>query len=207
MTLTNKEKAFCKRYVQDFNATQTCIDMGYSERSARSIGSEILTKLDIKAEIARLVDEKIMKPDEINMRLADIARGDIKDLMDITTTGHTINLMTTDENGNKIIRPQTKLIKKIKSKVTTHIGKKETDEDVEIIETELELYPADSSLQFLAKLSGLVTEKVDVTTKGEKVNADADDRYDRSISTLADALREILSGEGTGTDSDLAASK
>ena len=205
MTLTNKEKAFCKRYVQDFNATQTCIDMGYSERSARSIGSEILTKPDIKAEIARLVDEKIMKPDEINMRLADIARGDIKDLMDITTTGHTINLMTTDENGNKIIRPQTKLIRKIKSKVTTHIGKKETDEDVEIIETELELYPADGALEFLAKLSGLVTDKVDVTTKGEKVTSD--DRYDRAISTLADAIREILPGEGAGTDSDLDAPK
>jgi phage terminase small subunit len=202
MALTNKEKAFCKRYIRDFNATQTAIDVGYSERSARQIGSLLLTKDDIKAEIAHLVEEKIMKPDEINTRLAEIARGDIANLMDIHPAGFTFRLLETDEDGNRITNPNTKLIRKIKQKVTTTIGKKEDSDDREIIETEIELYPADSALQFLAKLSGLVTDKVDVTTKGEKVTAD-DDRYDRALSTLADAIREIIPGESTGSDSAL----
>lgn len=40
-----------KEYLIDLNATQAAIRAGYSKKSARKIGSENLTKLDIQIEV------------------------------------------------------------------------------------------------------------------------------------------------------------
>lgn len=45
---------FCKEYLIDLNATQACIRAGYSEKTARSVGCENLTKPNIQKEIQRL---------------------------------------------------------------------------------------------------------------------------------------------------------
>ncbi len=92
-----------------------------------------------------------MSADETMIRLADIARGDVADLMDITTAGFEIKLTQQDENGVQKVNPKTKLIKKIKQKVTTFLAKGESDEDREIIETEIELYSAQDALNSIAK--------------------------------------------------------
>ncbi len=42
--LTDKQKKFCEEYVIDWNATRSAKAAGYSENSAREIGSENLTK-------------------------------------------------------------------------------------------------------------------------------------------------------------------
>ena len=43
--LTYKEQAFCIEYVKNgYNATQAAIKAGYSERTARQIGTENLSK-------------------------------------------------------------------------------------------------------------------------------------------------------------------
>lgn len=47
--LTDKQKRFCEEYVHDWNATKAAIRAGYSERSARQIGEQNLSKIDIKA--------------------------------------------------------------------------------------------------------------------------------------------------------------
>ena len=52
--LNTKQKMFCKEYLIDLNATQACIRAGYSEKTARTIGSKLLTKVDIQKEIDRL---------------------------------------------------------------------------------------------------------------------------------------------------------
>lgn len=54
--LTKKETRFCYEYCIDLNATQAAIRAGYSERSARSIGCENLTKPNIKAQIQKMRD-------------------------------------------------------------------------------------------------------------------------------------------------------
>lgn len=54
MELTDKQIRFCQEYTIDFNATQAAIRAGYSEDTARSIGSENLTKPDIKEYISEL---------------------------------------------------------------------------------------------------------------------------------------------------------
>jgi phage terminase small subunit len=52
MPLTEKQKRFVAEYLVDLNATKAAIRAGYSEKTARSVGSENLTKPDIAALIS-----------------------------------------------------------------------------------------------------------------------------------------------------------
>lgn len=54
---TEKMEAFCQAYLIDFNATQAAIKAGYSESSARQIGTENLSKPSIRARIDALRQE------------------------------------------------------------------------------------------------------------------------------------------------------
>jgi len=49
--LTYKQQRFCEEYILDWNATRAAIAAGYSEKTARSIACENLTKPYIKAYI------------------------------------------------------------------------------------------------------------------------------------------------------------
>lgn len=49
--LNSKQQRFVVEYLIDLNATQAAIRSGYSEKTAKSIGSENLTKPDIAAAI------------------------------------------------------------------------------------------------------------------------------------------------------------
>lgn len=193
--MNSKQEAFVNEYLKDHNGTQAAIRAGYSKKTARTIASQLLAKLDISEAIKARIAEKTMDSDEVLTRLADMARGDIAELLDIRATGYDIALMVKDDAGNMIVNPKTKLIKKIKQKVTTIQAKSEGGEDKEIIDTEIELYSAQEALNTIAKLNGMITDKVDLTSKGEKLIPD--DRYDIAISTLADAVREIIPDQGT----------
>jgi phage terminase small subunit len=162
MALTRKQQVFIAEYLRDFNATRSAIAAGYSQKTAYSIGQENLNKPEIKQVIDATIAEKSMTANEVLTRLADIARGDVADLMDITTMGFTLNL-TTKENGHIIPNPKTKLIKKIKQKVTTHIAKSESDEDREVVETEVELYSALEALSLLGKSHKLFIDRTELT--------------------------------------------
>jgi len=55
--LTTKQQRFIEEYVIDFNATRAAISAGYSEKTARSISSELLTKPDIRSAVKIHLDE------------------------------------------------------------------------------------------------------------------------------------------------------
>lgn len=84
MNLTDKQERFCNEYLIDLNATQAAIRSGYSELTARTIGSENLTKLDIQERISELQKEiserNKITIDECVSTLAKMARFDISDL-------------------------------------------------------------------------------------------------------------------------------
>ncbi|MFL0167674.1 terminase small subunit [Candidatus Clostridium helianthi] len=52
--LTEKQRLFCLYYIQDHNATIAAIKAGYSKDTARIIGAQNLSKLNIKNELKRL---------------------------------------------------------------------------------------------------------------------------------------------------------
>jgi phage terminase small subunit len=159
MALTKKRMAFIREYLIDFNATQAAIRAGYSERSARSQGHRLLTNADILQEIKHQLDEKHMREDEIKLRLADMARGDMGDFLDISGMGFNIDLEKAEELG------LTKLIKKVKQRTT--ITSKTDGEETENHWIEFELYDAKDALVQLGRIHAMFTDKTDITSGGE----------------------------------------
>lgn len=187
--LTGKQKKFIDEYLIDFNATRSAIAAGYSERTAHAVGWENLRKPSIKSEIDTRLDEVRMSKSETLRRISDIAAGDVADFMEITTMGWNVSLLLHDENGELVLdektnkpihNPKTKLIKKLKQKVTTINGK--DGEDKEIIETEIELYSAADALVTMAKHHKLIGDK------------DANLNIDLSTLTTAQLIR-LRNGE------------
>jgi phage terminase small subunit len=169
VSLSNKQTVFIHEYLVDFNATQAAKRAGYSAKTAASIGAENLTKPEIKAAIQALIDEKVMSKDEVLTRLADIARGDVSDLMALTTAGYTLELMVRNETGDLVPNPKTKLIRKIHQKVITYLAKTADGEDREIIDTDIELYSAHDALRDIGKYHGLFVDRTDITSNGKTI--------------------------------------
>lgn len=55
--LTAKQRKFVEEYLVDLNATQAAIRAGYSQKTAKSIGQENLTKPDIQAEVQKAMQK------------------------------------------------------------------------------------------------------------------------------------------------------
>ena len=87
--MTQKQKRFIEEYLIDLNATQAAIRAGYSPDTAKSIGSENLTKPDIQARIARAMAKRSRRTgvnaDRVVMELAKIAFVNAKDVIDPDT--------------------------------------------------------------------------------------------------------------------------
>jgi len=77
--LTEKQRRFADEYIRLGNATEAALNAGYSKKTARAIGSENLTKPDIKAYIDQRLDElkkeSIAEQDEILQFLTSVVRG------------------------------------------------------------------------------------------------------------------------------------
>lgn len=100
MALSKKRRAFINEYLVDFNGTQAAIRAGYSERSASSIGSEILKIPEVAEEISRRVAERTMTANEALMRLAEMARADLSDY--ISRDGLDVERMVADGKGHLV---------------------------------------------------------------------------------------------------------
>lgn len=83
--LNDKQLAFVEQYMIDRNAAQAAIRAGYSERSARQIGYQLLTKVDIKQAIIDKTNEvsSIVGIDQIYVlsELYEMSELDYADIM------------------------------------------------------------------------------------------------------------------------------
>ena len=143
---THKQNAFINEYLKDFNATQAAIRAGYSEKTAYSQGQRLLKNVEVEAAIQTRLNELKMSADEALRLQSEIARGDMADFMDPSTL--MLDIRRAKDAG------KTRLIKKIKQRTITKLGKNESDEDVEIHDLEIELYPADSAQRDILKVHG-----------------------------------------------------
>jgi len=82
--LTNKQEAFCQEYVKDYNAKQAAIRVGYSEKTAKEIGCENLTKPNVSARIdslrADIYKRNKVTVDEIVNGLGEMFRVDTTEI-------------------------------------------------------------------------------------------------------------------------------
>ncbi|KXZ17904.1 terminase [Bacillus nakamurai] len=80
MKLTEKQKRFADFYIELGNATEAARKAGYSQKTAKSIGQENLTKPDIKSYIKERLAEKdaerVASQDEILEFLTAVMRGE-----------------------------------------------------------------------------------------------------------------------------------
>lgn len=81
--LTEKERIFADEYIKTTNATQSAIKAGYSEKTARSKGSQLLTKVNVRKYIDEVMHERskntIATADEVLEYLTSVVRGEEKD--------------------------------------------------------------------------------------------------------------------------------
>jgi phage terminase small subunit len=164
--LTNKQKAFVAEYLRDFNGSRAARAVGYSERSSRVTASRMLTNANIAQAIADEITERSMGANETLLRLAEHARGDMGDFLDIGSMGYSIDLDKAKGLG------LTHLLKKVKLRTTTNITTSATGASTktETHDMEIELYSAQNALIKLAEKHGLLIDRKEITGKdGEPI--------------------------------------
>ena len=159
MGLTDRRRVFIEEYLQCWNATEAARRAGFSHPNKQ--GPRLLVNVGIQAAKEARIAEKAMSADEVLLRLADQARGDIGDFMDIESMSFDLNLQKAKEKG------LTHLIKKAKQRTVTTVDKSGEETETNVIE--LELYDSQGALVQLGRHHGLFTDKTDLTTKGEPI--------------------------------------
>ena len=106
MPLNDRQKRFCEFYVANgHNATKAALDAGYSEKTARAIGSENLTKPDIQEYIQVLVqpgdNKRIADAREVLEYLTSVMRREATESVVITLKTEDVFY---DDNGKRITR-------------------------------------------------------------------------------------------------------
>lgn len=75
--LNDKQKAFVYNYLKHKNGARAAREAGYSEKTARTIADQLLTKLDVRLEIEkgleRLADRANITAERNVRRIAEIA--------------------------------------------------------------------------------------------------------------------------------------
>ncbi len=85
--MSERQKAFSDYYIETLNQTEAAKRAGYSEKTARSIGSENLTKPNIKEYIdlrlAQMEEARVASASEVLEYLTRVMRGEEKDQFDM----------------------------------------------------------------------------------------------------------------------------
>lgn len=143
--MTEKQKRFCDEYLIDLNATQAAIRAGYSKKTAKQIGQENLTKLDVKEYIEKRMAEKekelIADQDEVLKYLTATMRREKKECVVVTTREEKSTFVP---DGEGKMRKQT-----VKKEVPR------------IVEIPARLSDANKAAELLGKAYGLYTDKVE----------------------------------------------
>jgi phage terminase small subunit len=145
--LTKKKQVFIDEYLKCFNGAEAARRAGYSDSRARITASELLADSNVSEQIRARLAEIHMGAEEALVLQSNIARGDASKYLN---TFGGIDIDKVKEDG--------RLIKKIRTRTITKIGKTEKDEDTEIIDTELELYPADVAQERILKIYGKIKD-------------------------------------------------
>jgi phage terminase small subunit len=153
--LDDRQDRFCSEYLVDFNATRAAIAAGYSEKTARSQASDLLTRPNVQDRVKELA-ESTMKETGDNRRrvileLQMIAYGDMKDFMDWKDG-------KIEWKDSKILGDKTRLVQEISESYSANGGSRK-----------IKLHDKLKALEMLSKYYGLFKEQVEhsgeVTTK------------------------------------------
>ena len=157
--MTKKQKRFVEEYLIDLNATQAAIRAGYSPDTAKSIGSENLTKPGIQARIAKAMAERSRRTgvnaDRVIMELAKIAFVNASDVIDADTATVKADALPED----------TAAIQSVKVKTFGEDG----------LEREVKMADKLKALELLGKHLGMFKDKVELSGSLETEKTKLDD--------------------------------
>lgn len=147
MALTKKQKLFIEEYLIDLNATQAAIRAGYSPDTAKAIGSENLTKPDIRARIDTAMAERSKRTgvnaDRVILELAKVAFVNAIEVIDPETA--TIR--------EEALPEDTAAIQSVKVKTFGEDG----------LEREIKMADKLRALELLGKHMGMFRDKVEIS--------------------------------------------
>lgn len=162
--LSARQQLFVAHYCEVWNATEAARRAGYSEKSARQIGAENLSKPSIAAAIKAHVDQ-IYPAGKVIRGLAEEADGSMEDFLEIgeeevvITEEVTIFGKAIKTRRETAMRPYFRLdVKKGIEAGKGHLIKKIKQSGEEIA---IELYDAHAAKVQLGKYHGLFKEKVE----------------------------------------------
>jgi hypothetical protein len=190
--LSKKHKLVQDKYLVYLNQEKAYSEVypDASPDSAKASASRLFTDVNFRAHLEARLCEAHLTADEALKLQADIARGDITEFF----TGYG-NIDWDKFKGSG----KGRLVKKIKTRTITKIGKGEKDDDTEIVETELELYPADTAQERILKVEGKFTNKIDVTTDGKPLQKDelTDEERMERMKQLAQVIAQEIKKVGS----------
>lgn len=143
--MTEKQKRFCDEYLISLNATQSAIKAGYSEKTAKQIGQENLTKPDIKKYIDDRMAEKeaelIADQNEVMEYLSAVMRRELKESVVVTLQNKVEKWVKDEETG------------KLKKQTVT-------EESPAVVDIPARLSDANKAAELLGKRYGIFKDKV-----------------------------------------------
>jgi hypothetical protein len=145
--LSDKHQRVLDEYVLCWNKTKAYmgvyVDCSYE--AAKTSAARLFANANFSAHLQLKLDELHMSAEEAFKLQTDIARADMGDFYDDNLI---LDFRAARQKG------LTKLVKKIRQKTTTYLAKSESEEDREVHEIELELYPADAAQERILKMAG-----------------------------------------------------
>lgn len=162
--LNPRQAIFCEEFIKDYNGTQAAIRAGYSEKTARQIATENLTKPAIQAYIQQIIkqefDKRFITKEALFNRLDNLSKGNMLDVCKWDENGIKI------KSSKELEKDKTAAIKtlKIKTRTTTL-----EDKEIHEIETEIGLHDAIKATELLMKgLKYLGADETEETAKTGK---------------------------------------
>jgi phage terminase small subunit len=165
--LTPKIKRFCEEYIKDLNKTQAAIRAGYSEKTAKTQASRLLTKVNVQDYVATLKQKLSDKNEGLAQRVIDeLSKLGFANIQDYIDKDNEVKDLTT------ITRDKAAAIESIKKTVTkfggsgSPAGKKTT--------IQFKLYDKISALEKLGRHLGIfdLDNQQKITTIKVKITDD-----------------------------------
>lgn len=150
--LTPKQKRFVEEYLIDLNATQAAIRAGYSQKTAKEIGCENLTKPNIEIAIQTALAARSKRTEiTAEMVLAELARVGFSNMAHYAKWNPDgVTLVDSDNLTDDAAR----CVAEVSQTVTAEGGT-----------VKFKLHDKVSALEKLGRHLGMFTEKVEVTGK------------------------------------------
>jgi phage terminase small subunit len=146
--LTDKQEAFCREYVLDWNGTKAAIRAGYSEKTAYSIASENLIKPEIKSRI----DYWKTHLEELAELSALMVINEHKKLA-FSSIAHLHDTWITRKDFEDLTDDQKSCIAEISTQVRS-VFDSETKKPIEVEYVKIKLYDKQKSLDSISKMLG-----------------------------------------------------